>query len=136
MNNLKPGQVVTENGDGSMKLASKRLQKGCKILSDTFGFAIGENKECKLPIAVSGRVLVYCDTPNEELEVGDCLCANYTGNAIKMTDEEIIKYPDRIIGTVSEFPTYEIWHGGEDRPEIKNNPEDIKVNGRIWVYVR
>lgn len=134
--NLKPGQVVTEVGNGEMKLANQKLQKGCKILSDTFGFAIGETKECKLPIAVSGRVLVYCDTPKEELEPGDCLCANYTGNAIKMTRKEIIKYPDRIIGTVSEIPDYEIWHGGEYRPEIKNNPEDIVVNGRIWVYVR
>lgn len=136
MNNLKPGQVVTEIGNGEMKLANKKLQKGCKILSDTFGFAIGETKECKLPIAVSGRVLVYCDTPKEELEPGDCLCANYNGNAIKMTQEEIINYPDRIIGTVSEIPNYEIWHGGEYRPEIKNNPEDIQVDGRIWVYVR
>lgn len=136
MDNLKPGQVVTEIGNGEMKLANKKLQKGCKILSDTFGFAIGETKECKLPIAVSGRVLVYCDTPKEELEPGDCLCANYNGNAIKMTQEEIINYPDRIIGTVSEIPNYEIWHGGEYRPEIKNNPEDIQVDGRIWVYVR
>ena len=136
MNNLKPGQVVTEVGNGEMKLANQKLQKGCKILSDTFGFAIGETKECKLPIAVSGRVLVYCDTPKEELEPGDCLCANYTGNAIKMTRKEIIKYPDRIIGTVSEIPDYEFWHGGEYRPNIKNNPEDIVVNGRIWVYVR
>lgn len=136
MNNLKPGQVVTEIGNGEMKLANKKLQKGCKILSDTFGFAIGETKECKLPIAVSGRVLVYCDTPKEELEPGDCLCANYNGNAIKMTQEEIINYPDRIIGTVSEIPNYKIWHGGEYRPEIKDNPEDIKVDGRIWVYVR
>jgi hypothetical protein len=113
MNSLKPGQVVTENGNGTMKLANQRLQKGCKILSDTYGYALGETIECKLPIAVSGRVLVYCDTPNEELEPGDCLCANYTGNAIKMTQEEIIKYPDRIIGTVSEFPDYEIWHAGD-----------------------
>ena len=136
IDNLKPGQVVTEIGNGEMKLANKKLQKGCKILSDTFGFAIGETKECKLPIAVSGRVLVYCDTPKEELEPGDCLCANYNGNAIKMTQGEIINYPDRIIGTVSEIPNYEIWHGGEYRPEIKNNPEDIQVDGRIWVYVR
>lgn len=135
MDNLKPGQIVTEVGNGNMKLANQRLQKGCKILSDTYGFALGETTEYKLPIAVSGRVLVYCDTPNEELEPGDCLCANYTGNAIKMTQEEIIKYPDRIIGTVSEFPDYEVWHAG-DQTDPNGMKEEIKVNGRIWVYVR
>ena len=135
MDNLKPGQVVTENGDGTMHLANQKLQKGCKILSDTYGFALGETEEYKLPIAVSGRVLVYCDTPNEELEPGDCLCANYTGNAIKMTEEEIIKYPDRIIATVSEFPNYEIWHAG-DQTNKDGMKEEVKVNGRIWVYVR
>ena len=135
MDNLKPGQVVTENGDGTMHLANQKLQKGCKILSDTYGFALGETEEYKLPIAVSGRVLVYCDTPNEELEPGDCLCANYTGNTIKMTEEEIIKYPDRIIATVSEFPNYEIWHAG-DQTNKDGMKEEVKVNGRIWVYVR
>ena len=135
MDNLKPGQIVTEVGNGNMKLANQRLQKGCKILSDTYGFALSETTEYKLPIAVSGRVLVYCDTPNEELEPGDCLCANYTGNAIKMTQEEIIKYPDRIIGTVSEFPDYEVWHAG-DQTDPNGMKEEIKVNGRIWVYVR
>lgn len=135
MDNLKPGQVVTEIGNGEMKLANKKLQKGCKILSDTYGFALGETKECKLPIAVAGRVLVYCDTIKEELEPGDCLCANYTGNTIKMTQEEIIKYPDRIIGIVSEIPNYNIWHSLDpDNPDVLK--EDIKVDGRIWVYVR
>ena len=135
MDNLKPGQVVTEIGNGEMKLANKKLQKGCKILSDTYGFALGETKECKLPIAVAGRVLVYCDTAKEELEPGDCLCANYTGNTIKMTQEEIIKYSDRIVGIVSEIPNYNIWHSLDpDNPDVLK--EDIQVDGRIWVYVR
>ena len=135
MSGLKPGQVVTENGDGTMRLATKRLQKGCKVLSDTYGFALGETEEYKIPIAVSGRVLVYCDTPNDELEPGDCLCANITGNAVKMTREEIIKYPDRIIGTVSEIPTYSIWHAGDQTNE-GGAKEEVNVDGRIWIYVR
>ena len=135
MNGLKPGQIVTENGDGTMCLASKRLQKGCKVLSDTYGFALGETNEYKLPIAVSGRVLVYCDTPIEELEPGDCLCSNVTGNAVKMTREEIINYPDCIIGTVSEIPTYNIWHCGDQTNE-NGMKEEVWVNGRIWIYVR
>jgi hypothetical protein len=29
-----------------------------------------------------------------------------------MTREEIREYPERIIGTVSEIPNYDIWHAG------------------------
>jgi len=42
-----------------------------------------------------------------------------------MTREEIKEYPDRIIGTVSEIPEYEIWGTGE-----------ISVNERIWINVK
>jgi hypothetical protein len=42
-----------------------------------------------------------------------------------MTREEVVKYPDRIVGIVSEIPTYKIWG--------QNN---IEVNNRIWIRVR
>ena len=42
-----------------------------------------------------------------------------------MTREEVREWPDRIIGTVSEFPTYETWGSG-----------DTLVNGRIWIKVK
>ena len=42
-----------------------------------------------------------------------------------MTKQEIKDYPDRIVGVVSEVPSYEIW--GE---------ENIPVNGRVWIRVR
>ena len=42
-----------------------------------------------------------------------------------MTREEIINYPDRIIGTVSEIPNYETWGSG-----------NVPVNGRIWIRIR
>ena len=41
-----------------------------------------------------------------------------------MTREEIIMYPERIIGTVSAIPNYEIWGTG-----------NVSVNGRIWIKV-
>ena len=48
-----------------------------------------------------------------------------------MTREEIIKFPDRIVGTVSYVPDYEEWGGG------KNADRDpVKVNGRIWIKVK
>jgi hypothetical protein len=46
-----------------------------------------------------------------------------------MTRDEIIQYPDRIVGTVSCVPDYDTWGGGEDR-------QPIQVNGRIWIKVR
>ena len=41
-----------------------------------------------------------------------------------MTREEIREWPDRIVGYVSEIPTYQYW--GDD---------NVEVNGRIWIKV-
>ena len=38
----EPGRCVTEVGNGNMILSTKRLQPGANIVSDTFGFSIGE----------------------------------------------------------------------------------------------
>jgi hypothetical protein len=48
-----------------------------------------------------------------------------------MTREEAVNWPDRIVGTVSCVPDYEIWGGGEDA-----NRDPVEVNGRIWIKVR
>lgn len=119
------GRVICECGDGSLKRASKRLQPGGFIISDTFGFAIGETDECKTPVAIAGRVLAY---PYEDwwtFEPGEPVCAGPDGTVSKMTRREARKYPERIIGTVSELPTYEKW--GDNQ---------IEVNGRIWIKVK
>jgi hypothetical protein len=42
-----------------------------------------------------------------------------------MSREEIVAYPDRIVGIVSEIPEYETWGTG-----------DVPVNGRIWIKVK
>jgi hypothetical protein len=42
-----------------------------------------------------------------------------------MSRLEIIFYPDRIVGTVSEIPNYETW-GVNEAP----------VNGRIWIKIK
>ena len=60
------GRCVKEKGNGEMLLSTKRLEYGCKIISDTFGFCIGETDNCKTPIAVTGRVLAY---PYEDIEI-------------------------------------------------------------------
>ena len=119
------GRVVIENGDDTLSLSTQRLQKGGNICSDTFGFAIGETENTKMPIAVSGRALVYTNEERTSYEPGDAVCTGPNGTVSKMTHEEIKEYPDRIIGYVSAIPDYETW--GEN---------DIKVNERIWIKVQ
>lgn len=122
---VKPGQCVYEKGDGSLAISYERMMPGANIVSDTFGFAIGETKNCKTPLAVSGRVLAYAYEPKETYNPGDAVCSGPNGTISKMTRAEIRDYPERIIGTVSEIPTYEVWGSG-----------NIKVNGRIWIKVK
>ena len=124
--NIEPGRVVKENGDGTLSLATMRLAKGCEIVSDTYGFGIGKSDIATLPIAASGRVLAYPDKKPSLFTIGSPVCSGPNGTVSEMTEEEEAKYPSRIIGTVSEIPDYEIWHGAND----------IEVNGRIWIRVR
>ena len=122
-----PGQVVLENGDDTLSIASQRLQRGCSIISDTFGFAIGETDEAKCPIAVSGRVLAYGYESREEFKkhIGWPVCSGPNGTVSIMTEEEEEKYPSRIIGTISAVPDYETWGTG-----------NVEVNNRIWIKIK
>lgn len=124
-NITEPGRVVIENGDGTLSLSTERLQRGAEIISDTFGFAIGETDECKTPIAVSGRVLAYYSGDIKEFKPGYPVCSGPNGTVSIMTEEEEEKYPSRIIGTVSEIPTYKKWGTG-----------NVEVSGRIWIRIR
>lgn len=125
------GRCVIENGDDTMSLSTKRLQKGCSITSDTWGFAQGQTEKAKTPIAVSGRVLAYPFENKEEFRkhIGDAVCSGPEGTVSIMTDEEVQKYPLSIIGTISAVPDYEEWGGGSDR-------DPVKVNGRVWIRIK
>lgn len=122
---VKPGRVICETGNGTLKLSTERLQPGANVVSDTFGFAIGETENCKTPIAVSGRVLVYTYEDRYSYEAGDPVCAAPGGTVSKMSREEVMMYPDRIVGTVSEIPEYECWGTG-----------NVEVKNRIWIKVK
>lgn len=122
---ILPGHCVIETGKGDLIKSSKRLQPGANIVSDTFGFAIGETEQTKTPLAVSGRVLAYPYEDRNSYQAGDPVCSGPNGTISKMTREEVREYPDRIIGTVSEIPDYEIWGTG-----------NVKVNNRIWIKVK
>lgn len=129
---LEPGRCVRETASASgMIRTTQRLMPGCKFVSDTYGALMGETKEAKTPIAVSGRVLAYPYRNRNDYSLGAAVCSAPNGTVDIMTREEIMTYPERIVGTVSEIPDYEIWHGGD-----KECPSDIQVNGRIWIYVR
>ena len=129
---IEPGRCVREVGDDTLELTTERLQKGCEIVSDTFGFAIGESETAKTPTAASGRVLAYLYEDREiaRQHIGDPVCSGPNGTVSIMTEEEEMRYPSRIIGTISAVPDYEIWHAGAD------GKLEIKVNGRIWIRIR
>ena len=125
----QPGRCVKEIGDGSLTITTKRLERGCEIISDTYGFSIGQDEKngYNTPIASNGRVLAY---PYELIEefashIGWPVCSGPDGTVSIMTEEEEEKYPSRIIGTISEIPDYEEWGTGK-----------VKVNGRVWIRIK
>lgn len=123
--NIAPGYCVISHNDGKVSKTTMKLQACDGIVSDTFGFAIGETENCKTPLAVAGRVLAYCEGDRNDYNAGDTVCAGPDGKVCKMTREEIREWPDRIVGIVSEIPTYEVWGAGQ-----------IQVNNRIWIKVK
>lgn len=128
---IEPGYVLVETGDDSLTKSTERLSPFAGVSSDTWGFSQGETDKAKTPIAVAGRVLVYPWQDRNNYKPGDCVCTAPEGKVDIMTREEIIQYPDRIVGTVSSVPTYDKWGGGE-----KADREPVDVNGRIWIKVR
>ena len=121
----EPGYCMTCNRDGKLFRTSSRMQHCEGITSDTFGFSIGRTDEATVPLAVAGRVLVYTSEDPSTYYTGQAACASKGGRVSKMTDSEIAQNPDRIVGIVSEVPTYETW-----------GTNNVKVNGRIWITVK
>ena len=129
---VEGGYCVTETQKGMVR-TSKRMQRGCRLTSDTYGSCMGETDEAKTPIAVAGRVLArpFPKRKPSKFKLGSPVCSAPGGTVDVMSRIETILHPECIIGIVSEIPDYEVWHGGS-----KETPVDIKVDGRIWVYVR
>lgn len=120
---VEPGYCVKSNDDGRVEKTSERLSICDGIVSDTFGFSIGKHADYETPLAVSGRVLAYYEGNKADYHAGDVVCASENGKICKMTREEIKEYPDRIVGIISEIPSYDEWNGN-------------KINNRIWVKVK
>lgn len=116
------GQCVVDADDGSLIITTTRLQPGAQIVSDTYGFTMGQDAQHETPVAVSGRVLAIPYRNRSEYHAGMAVCSGPNGTIDIMTREEIRNYPDCIVGIVSEIPSYVVWH-------------NIQVNGRIWIKV-
>ena len=132
--NIQPGRCVVETGNGDLILSTERLQSGCEIVSDTFGFAIGETDKCKTPTACAGRVLAYLYEDNNLAKPGMPVCSGPNGTVSLMSHEEEKEWPSRIIGTISEIPNYEEWEYGS--ADINGNKNKLKVDGRVWIRIR
>ena len=117
----EPGCVVCERDDGTVHQCEEDLAAGALLVSDTYGLTIGKSAEATVPITIAGRALVHHVIDN--YHAGDTVCTTYDGRVRRMTREEIKEYPDRIVGYVSEIPSYDYWNG-------------IEVNGRIWIRVK
>lgn len=123
---IKPGCCVREISDnGELGLTQSRLMPGAQIVSDTFGHSMGMTNNAQTPVAVAGRVLAYTYQDRSNYHTGMAVCSAPNGTIDIMTREEMIKYPDAIIGIVSEIPSYDTW--GSD---------NVNVDGRIWIKVR
>jgi len=118
------GRCVIETGNDDLIWSHERMLPGAMIISDTFGFSIGETEKATAPIAVAGRVLAYPNEDRSTYKAGDAVCSGPYGTVSKMSRKEIMMYPERIIGIVSCVPTYEIWN------------DKIQVNGRIWIKIK
>lgn len=123
--NIQLGKVYQENDNGCMTKTQHRLIPGCSIASDTFGSAMGKTLDAQTPMAVAGRVLAYTYQNRTLYHAGMAVCSAPDGTVDIMSREEIIAYPDCIIGYVSEIPDYTEWGSGH-----------IQVDGRIWIKIK
>jgi hypothetical protein len=124
---FEPGTVVIESGKGYIEECNKRRNNIAEVVTDTYGFAIGEYKtenEYSVPVAISGRVLVKTDKPKETFRIGDAVCTGKCGTVSKMKWWEKLLFKESILGYVVEIPTYTKWR------------KKIDVNERIWIKLK
>lgn len=117
----QPGRVVCETGHDTVALSQERLQAAPAVVSDTYGFIIGE-KDGTVPVSIGGKVLVYGNEDVNSYSVGDAFCSGPNGTVSKMSRQEIVNYPDRILGYFVGIPTEQEFNG-------------VLVNGRFWIRV-
>lgn len=119
------GKCYFDTLDGA-KVCDERCQKSViGILSDTFGFGVGNREGDNFaPFAVAGWVLAYVAGT---CEPGDPLTNDAAGNLVKMNQQEKSMYPERLVAIYKKPEPAETW-----------GPEgsEIQVNGRHWVKIK
>lgn len=117
-----PGACVVDTANG-LRCSTGRMQKNPYIVSDTYGFAIGETEEAKVPVAIAGRALATVDPIDlRTLKIGDAVCSGLNGMVSKMNRFEMIFQPECILGYVSEFPV--------------GDYNGIDTTGRVWIKIK
>lgn len=119
----EPGCVLTENSDGVLSICRK-ANCPCCVVTDTYGFIIG-NTDDSVPVATSGRVLVYYNGNIKNLKIGTVVTSSKNGKVKKMSKLAQILHPAGILGIVSEIPEYSVW-----------GTDNVPVNGRIWIRLK
>ena len=122
---LKAGRIIIFDDNGCTHLTHQRLLPGARVLSDTYATLLGQTAEQAAPVAIAGRVLAYPYQDRSKYHAGMAVCSAPDGTIDIMTREEMVQYPDCIIGIVTEIPNYNSW-----------GPNNIPVDGRIWIMVR
>lgn len=111
--------------DGSIYRPSKEyLDKDTLIFgihSDTYGYGLGYNQDRhQIFAAVGGFVLAYVD---QDYPAGTPLTCAKDGYLTRISDEDKIKYPERIVAS--------FW-----KPENNHYYNKLLVNGRKWVKIK
>ena len=124
---IKPGYVVHELGDDLVGVCNKDLSSTAMLVTDTYGFLIGDEQDglYSIPVGLSGRVLAYVSESSSKLSIGDVVCAAADGKIRKMTKKEKVSNPECIIGVVGSIPKYEQW-----------GSNNIEVDGRVWINLK
>lgn len=128
------GMVFVENGSGTLVKSEERLLPCGFVIAEGMGAAVsGYEEQYGVPIAIAGRVLVSVDN-REDLKVGDKLCTGENGKASKMTEEEYLADPAKILGIVTEIPTYEKWK--TTTLDENERTYEISIGERVWMLIK
>lgn len=122
---LEPGYCYCFDGKNYYK-STKYLDDGIiGLQSDTAGFYMGNKKnKHQMKVAVSGFVLAHLDRVYKS---GTPLTCGENGILIEMKEEDLIKYPHKVVATFWKEEKAKTWGTEKDQ---------IEVNNRHWVKVR
>ena len=82
---IPAGYCVKSSNEGKVSKTNEKFQACDGIVSDTYGFSIGQTENSQTPLAVSGRVLAYYAGDITDYHAGDTVCAGPEGKVYKLT---------------------------------------------------